>query len=114
MAKKIIWDDKKYKQLEELCKLQCTVAEIEAVMDADHKTINRLCKEHYKLTLSQVKEKYSLNGKTSLRMAQFRQAQRSVPMAIFLGKNYLGQTDHPVTADIDDIEDLTPLAELLK
>ena len=32
-------------------------------------------------------------GKISLRRAQFRLAEKSAAMAIFLGKNYLGQRD---------------------
>ena len=30
----------------------------------------------------------------SLRRLQFKLAEKSVPMAIFLGKNYLGQKDY--------------------
>jgi hypothetical protein len=35
-------------------------------------------------------------------------------MAIFLGKNYLGQTDNAGDGFTNDIEDLTPLVEMLQ
>ena len=39
-------------------------------------------------------------------------AEKSVPMAIFLGKNWLGQTDK-AERETGDVEDLAPLAEML-
>ena len=47
----------------------------------------------------------------SLRRAQFRLAEKSAAMAIFLGKNYLGQSDHVV---IEDRSALDKLDEILK
>ena len=47
----------------------------------------------------------------SLRRAQFRLAEKSAAMAIFLGKNYLGQSDHVV---IEDKSALDKLDEILK
>ena len=40
-------------------------------------------------------------------------AEKSAAMAIFLGKNMLGQTDH-VEQVITEVEDLSPLAALLR
>ncbi len=34
-------------------------------------------------------------GRNQLRNAQFKMAQKSVPMSIFLGKQYLNQSDNP-------------------
>lgn len=84
-----MWSDKQYKTLEGLCSIQCTIEEIERVMDHDHKTIDRLCKEHYvdvkgkPMGFSQVYKKYAENGKAALRRIQFKLAEKSVPMAIF-------------------------------
>lgn len=36
---------------------------------------------------------HSVGGKISLRRWQFKMAEHSVPMAIWLGKQYLGQRD---------------------
>ena len=49
----------------------------------------------------------------SLRRIQFRLAENSVPMAIFLGKNWLGQTDK-VEQTITEVEDLSALADMLR
>ena len=50
--------------------------------------------------------------KIQLRRNQFELSKHSVPMAIFLGKNWLGQTDK-VEQTITEVEDLTGLAEML-
>ena len=49
----------------------------------------------------------------SLRRNQFKLAEKSAAMAIFLGKNYLGQTDR-FEQIVTEVEDLTPLAEMLR
>ena len=97
---KIVWSEKDYKAFEALCSMQCTISEIESVMDVDHKTIDRLCKEHYKdskgkpMSFSQVHIKYKEVGKMSLRRTQLKLAEKSATMSIFLGKQYLGQRDN--------------------
>lgn len=43
-------------------------------------------------------------GHVSLRRKQFHLADKSPAMAIFLGKNYLGQSDNPTaTVEISDV-----------
>lgn len=99
-------------QFEKLCGLQCTEAEIMGWFDITDKTLTRWCKDTYGESFSEVYAKKREKGKISLRRAQFRLAEKSASMAIFLGKNYLGQKD-VVEQTITQIEDLTPLAELL-
>ena len=97
---KIVWSEKEYKTLEGLCGIQATINEIEEVLQIDHKTIDRLCKEHYRdekgnpLNFSQVYKKYSTTGKISVRRWQMQAAEKgNVSMLIWLGKQYLGQTE---------------------
>lgn len=90
---KIVWDDDQYRQFEALCGMLATVDEIENVLDVDHKTINRLCKDRYGFGFSQVYKKYSDGGRLTLRRYQMQLAKKSAAMAIFLGKQYLGQKD---------------------
>ena len=100
---------------EKLCGIQCTEEEICAVLDITEKTLNSWCNSTYGENFSQVfKQKRGL-GKVSLRRYQFELAKKNPSMAIFLGKQYLGQKDK-IEADVNrnPIEDLTPLAELLK
>ena len=76
-------------------------------------TLSRWCKRTFGLNFQ---DSYKKNGgmamKISLRKNQLKLSEKSAAMAIFLGKNYLGQTDK-YEQGVEFIEDLTPLAELL-
>ena len=83
------------KNFENLCGLQCTKEEICAFFRVTDKTLDGWCKRTYHAGFSDVfREKRGL-GKISLRRAQFRLAEKNANMAIFLGKQYLGQRDQP-------------------
>ena len=87
------------KIFENLCGLQCTLEEIAGVFDCSVDTIERWCKREYRETFAEVYKKHSAKGKTSLRRIQFKLAEKSAAMAIFLGKNYLGQKDNIIETD---------------
>ena len=87
------------KIFENLCGLQCTLEEIAGVFDCSVDTIERWCKREYRETFADVYKKHSAKGKTSLRRIQFKLAEKSAAMAIFLGKNYLGQKDNIIETD---------------
>lgn len=76
-------------------------------------TLSRWCKRTFG---ENYQEYYKKNGgmalKISLRKSQLKLAEKSAAMAIFLGKNYLNQTDK-FEQGIEFVEDLTPLAGLL-
>lgn len=80
-------------QFKDLCNMLCTEAEIAAFFHCDIDTLWRWCKRTYKKPFAEVFAEFSANGKMSLRRKQFALAEKSAAMAIFLGKNYLGQTD---------------------
>lgn len=115
---KIVWTEKQYKILEGLCSIQATTEEIENILGLDHKTIYRLCREHYTdedgnpMDFSQVYKKFSTAGTISLRRAQFRCAEGGNPtMLVWLGKQYLGQKDHQgveVSAERDFVFHILP------
>lgn len=96
---------------EKLCGLQCTLTEIAGIFDCSEDTIERWCKRTYDEGFAETYKKHSAAGKLSLRRAQFRLAEKSAAMAIFLGKNYLGQSDNVV---IEDKSALDRLDEILK
>ena len=98
-------------QFEKLCGLQCTQEEIAGWFDCSPDTIENWCKRTYRESFSEVFEKKREAGKISLRRSQWRLAEKSAAMAIFLGKNYLGQSDHVV---IEDRSALDKLDEILK
>lgn len=98
-------------QFENLCGLQCTLAEIAGWFNCSEDTIERWCKRTYGENFAEIYKKHSAKGKMSLRRAQFRLAERSATMAIFLGKQYLGQRDQ---IEIEDTTALDKLDEILK
>ena len=81
---------------EKLCGLQCTEEEICGFFDVTDKTLSGWCKRTYNCKFSEIYAKKRETGKISLRRAQFKLAEKSAAMAIFLGKNYLGQTDKQI------------------
>lgn len=81
------------KSFEELCQIQCTQEEICAVLDVDEKTLQKWCKETYDKGFSQVFKEKRQGGKTSLRRKQWNLADTNATMAIWLGKQFLGQKD---------------------
>lgn len=81
-------------QFEKLCGLQCTLSEIASFFQCSEDTIERWCKREYKEGFADTYKKYSGSGKISLRRAQFRLAEKNASMAIWLGKQYLGQKDN--------------------
>lgn len=83
------------KQFEKLCALQCTQAEFCCFFDCEDDTLNSWCKRTYGKSFSEVFKIKRGAGHISLRRSQWRLAETNAAMAIFLGKQYLGQTDNP-------------------
>lgn len=88
-------------QFEKLCSIMCTEEEIAGFFNCSVDTIERFCDREYEETFAEVFKKKSARGKISLRRMQFKLAEKNPGMTIFLGKNYLGQSDVPAT-DIDE------------
>ena len=80
-------------QFKSLCGIQCTLAEIASFFKCSDDTIERWCKRELKITFAEAFKKYSASGKISLRRWQFKMAEHNVSMAIWLGKQWLGQTE---------------------
>ena len=90
-------------QFEKLCFLQCTQIEFEGFLDVDDMTLNRWCKETYGMSFSEVYKLKRGNGKVSLRRRQWQLAETNPTMAIWLGKQWLGQTDkQEVAVSVND------------
>lgn len=76
-----------YEAIEKLASIMCTQEEIASYFDCSVRTLQRdeeFCRV-YKKGLDK--------GKMSLRRKQFAMSETNVTMAIWLGKQYLGQTD---------------------
>ena len=76
-----------YATVEKLANIQCTQEEIASFLGISSRTLLR--DEKFKELFAKGRE----NGKMSLRRIQWKHAEKSVPMAIWLGKQYLGQKD---------------------
>ena len=80
-------------QFEKLCALLCTEEEIASYFNCSVDTIEKFCKRTYGVSFAEIYKQKSGNGKIVLRRYQMQLAQKYPAMAIFLGKQYLGQRD---------------------
>ena len=108
------------KIFQDLVGLGCTQEEIcwffrdETGKSANIDTLTRWCKREFDMTFQ---EYFRQNGcialKIQLRRNQMNLSKTSAAMAIFLGKNLLGQTDR-VEQTVMEVEDLSSLADMLR
>lgn len=93
--------------------MQCTAVEIAGFFNCSVDTIERWCDRTYKMGFADCFKKFSAPGKISLRRKQYHVAMNgNVSMLIFLGKQYLGQSDRAIAEP--ESEALTKLDEILK
>jgi len=76
-----------YNAVEKLANIQCTQEEIANFLELSVRTLQR--DEEF----CRIYKKGIDSGKMSLRRLQYKLAEKSASMAIFLGKQYLGQKD---------------------
>lgn len=100
-------------QFEKLCGLHCTKSEICSWFGVTDKTIDKWCKKEYGENFSVVFKQKQDYGKISLRRTQWKLAETNATLAIFLGKQILGQSDHPAR-ELAENEILHELLDLLK
>lgn len=93
-------------QFEGLCRIQCTEEEICGVLNCDDATLCRWCKTVYGRTFADVYKEKRQGGKASLRRQQFKIAETNATMSIWLGKQYLGQSDSPVVVETTALDKL--------
>ena len=84
-----------WREFDKLCELQCTQEEIASFFDCSVDAVENAVKRDKKTNFSEYFAQKRGKGKISLRRAQSRLAETNAAMAIFLGKNYLGQSDQP-------------------
>ena len=93
-----------YNVVEKLANIQCTQEEIATFLGVSVRTLQRdeeFCRLY---------KKGQDNGKMSLRRYQFKLAEKNTAMAIFLGKQYLGQRD---VVETDNSTEIAKVEELL-
>lgn len=83
-----------YTKLGELCKIQCTAEECASVLGISSDALADNLKRDKGLTFPEFFKKHAGHGKSSLRRLQWASARKgTTAMLIWLGKQYLGQTD---------------------
>lgn len=93
-----------YDMVEKLANIQCTQEEIASFLEISVRTLQR--DEEF----CRIYKKGQENGKMSLRRMQYKLAEKNTSMAIFLGKQYLGQRDN---VEVKTPEELNKVTELL-
>jgi hypothetical protein len=86
-----------YTLVDKLARIMATQEEIASFMDISLRCLQQ------DLEFMRVYKKGLENGRMSLRRIQWKIAETNVGMAIFLGKNYLGQSDkqdHEIRGDM--------------
>jgi hypothetical protein len=95
-----------WKRFNALCQIQCTEAEIAAVLDISVDTIERAVLRDKGVGFAEYYEEKRHGGRMSLRRKQFELALLGNPtMLIWLGKQYLEQSEkQTIIASIKKIE----------
>lgn len=90
-------------QFENLCQLMCTQEEICGFFGVHTNTLDSFIKQNYgnEYTFISIYPMLSASGKISLRRNQFELSKTNSSMAIFLGKQYLGQREY-IESDITE------------
>lgn len=92
--------DKDWVQIEKMCAIFCTGEEIAAILGISYDTLERRVKERFDMSCAEYIKEKSAIGKMSLRRMQYKAAEKgNNAMLIWLGKQYLGQTDKQDLSD---------------
>lgn len=98
---------------EQLCHIQCTQSEIASFFKIHHETLIIRVEKQYGEPYPSIYKRYSDGGKMSLRRTQLKLAQKNAAMAIWLGKQYLGQKDREIEAN-NDADAVRKIAQALR
>lgn len=95
-----------FEVFESLCKIQCTMHEIAAFFNCDTDTLAKRVQQYYGGKFSVIFRGYRKRGLVSLRRVQYEKAiAGNVPLLVWLGKQYLGQSEEPGEYDKDPPDD---------
>ena len=87
--------------------------EIAGKLRIDADTLRARVLEHYKEPYSVMRDRFSEGGKATLRQVQFGWTKKSAAMAMWLGKQWLGQkdTEHAIQVTPEMIDNNKKLIE---
>ena len=98
----------------DLCQLQCGLEEIRLFFHCEQKDLCKRCKEVFGKSSREAMSEQRIGGLVKLRRSQFKLAEKNAAMAIWLGKNYLGQSDSPQSVEIIEKKEEDPITKSLK
>lgn len=87
-VKEVDWET-----IKKLAAMQCTTEEIASFFGFSRQVLYRAAIEVYDRPIKELLDEWRLGGHCSLRRNQWKLAEKNAAMAIFLGKQYLGQID---------------------
>jgi len=83
-----------YDKLDAILQFGATLFECEDILEVSESTLKRRIKSKYKCSFEHLRDKKMSKAKQNLRRKQYETAMAgNVTMQIWLGKNWLGQTD---------------------
>lgn len=88
---KLVFSEQLVDQIRALGRIQATVEEVASVLRVSERTLQNFFAAHPEAKLAHEEGKYE--GHASLRRKQFAMADKNASMAIWLGKQYLGQRE---------------------
>ena len=100
-------------QFVKLCELQSTLKEVAGFFHCSEDAVRSWCKREMGKTFEESFEEFRVGGLLSLRRSQFQLAEKNAAVAIWLGKQHLGQKDIITYNNLDDSED-DPLTASIK
>jgi hypothetical protein len=88
--------DRDWEQLDAMAQVLCTGEEMAAILGVSYDTLTRRVEEKHGVTFAEWYKKHAEGGRASLRRSQYKAAVENLnpTMLIWLGKQYLGQTDN--------------------
>lgn len=96
---KIELSDEDWQKINNACAIQCTGEEIAHIMGFSYDTLERRIKETFNEPAADYIKRHAQGGKATLRRLQWKAANNgNTSMLIWLGKQYLGQTDKAESA----------------
>jgi len=82
-----------WEQVKSMCAIQCTRDEIASCLGISDDTLQRAAKRDYNKLFIELRDEWAKGGHCVLRRKQWKLADNNAAMAIFLGKQMLGQKD---------------------
>lgn len=116
MRKLVIGDAKTMGQFETLCAFHTPISDMAAQFGVSEKTLHAWVVGTYKEDFRSVYQRFMQNGNSLLNKSALKLAEKNAYMNIWLRKQWLKEKDPDKAEQTNsvDVEDWSPIAEMLK